>query len=207
MKLALRIVGSNPLWLAYWTVALPLWVLGALTIPLVAKMGKVKTRPSNAYRDKRGILAWEWEWYNWLFGNEEDGIDGAEWYRELHKDWTVYKRIVMWSAFRNPTNNMRFWPYVNPRIDSGRIKWYGNYDAQVSGLSTGKFAWSYTWQGVFSNLLLVFPFRGSIYRAWIGWKLRPSDSRGISEDDYRFPRCGFGTQLKRIGRVINLDSK
>lgn len=200
MKLALRILGSLPLWLGYWVMAIPLWTIGAITIPIMARFASrtAYIRPSRAYADGRPVYSWKWDWYNYIFGNEEDGISGAVWYRYEHGDWTWYKRTVMWSAFRNPTNNMRFWTWCNPRIRPDEVRFMGEPAPEDAGIATGRYVWTYVWQGVFSGLKLVIPFRGKFYRFWIGWKLRPEDRYGVSPDDYRFPRCGFGTQFKRV---------
>jgi hypothetical protein len=126
-----------------------------------------------------------------VWGNAEDGVTGAVWYRDLHADWSETKRAIFWSAFRNPTNNTRFWPLVNPKIDPRRIHYRGSFDAEQQARDTGAFAWTLTWQGVFAGLRLIVPVRGSLYRLWCGWKLRPSDRSGI-----------FGERQKRASAII-----
>lgn len=198
-RAALRVLASAPLWAAYEAVALPLWIVGVLTIPIAACFRRACiVRPSKVYADQRLIAAWRWPWYNAIFGNEEDGIDGSDWYRKLHAKRSLWKRVVRWSAFRNPTNNMRFWPGVNPVIEPARIRYLGDPLEDITAKNKRSLAWSYTWQGPFSCLRIVFPARGKVYRFWIGWKLRPNDRFGVDISDYRYPRCGFATQLKRV---------
>ncbi len=194
-----RLVYSIPLWLMYCAVTGPLWIVGALIIPPLALAKAWELRPSWAYADKRPVMCWRVRLIDLVWGNAEDGVTGADWYRDLHADWPETKRAIFWSAFRNPTNNTRFWPLVNPKIDPRRIHYRGSFDAEQQARDTGAFAWTLTWQGVFAGLRLIVPARGELVRVWCGWKLRPSDRAGIDPNDYRFPRCGFAIQVKRIG--------
>ena len=193
-----RLLYSVPLWAVYSAVALVLWIVGAAIIPVMAWRQWWELRPSFAYADRRPVMCWRSRLVDRVWGNAEDGVTGAEWYRALHADWPARRCAVFWSAFRNPTNNMRFWPLANPRIEPRSIHYLGAFDAEQQARDTGAFAWTLTRQGVFSGLRLIVPVRGELYRIWWGWKLRPSDRNGIDRNDYRFPRCGFATQLKRI---------
>lgn len=193
-----RLLYSVPLWLAYSSVAAMLWVIGVPLIAVLAWRRAWVIRPSEQYADKRMLRYWKGRWLTWIWSNSEDGVTGAQWYRELHADWWESKQALMWSAFRNPTNNMRFIPLVNPHIVPSRIHYVGAFDAEQQARETGAFTWSLTWQGVFAGLRLVVPVRGRLVRIWAGWKLRPSDRSGIDPNDYRFPRCGFAIQCKRI---------
>lgn len=193
-----RLLYSVPLWAVYSAVALVLWIVGAAVIPVMAWCQWWDLRPSFAYADRRPVMCWRSRIVDLVWGNAEDGVTGAAWYRDLHSDWSDTKRAIFWSAFRNPTNNTRFWPLVNPHIVPSRIHYVGAFDAEQQARETGAFTWSLTWQGVFAGLRLVVPVRGRLVRIWAGWKLRPSDRSGIDPNDYRFPRCGFAIQCKRI---------
>ena len=193
-----RLLYSVPLWAVYSAVALVLWIVGAAIIPVMAWRQWWELRPSFAYADRRPVMCWRSRLVDRVWGNAEDGVTGAEWYRALHADWPARRCAVFWSAFRNPTNNMRFWPIVNPVIVPRRVHYLGAFDAEQQARDTGAFAFTLTWQGAFAGLRLIVPVRGELYRVWWGWKLRPSDRSGIDPNDYRFPRCGFATQLKRI---------
>lgn len=193
-----RLAYSIPLWLAYSAVALVLWIVGSLIIPVMAWRQSWDLRPSFAYADRRPVTCWRARIVDRVWGNAEDGVTGAQWYRDLHADWSDFKRALFWSAFRNPTNNMRFIPFVNPRIRAARIHYRGAYDTEAAARASGRIAWSYTWQGLYASLYVIVPVRGHFYRFWWGWKLRPRDTAGIAITDYRYPRCGFATQLKQV---------
>ena len=193
-----RLAYSIPLWLTYCAVTGPLWIVGALIIPPLACARAWELRPSWAYADKRPVMCWRVRLIDRVWGNAEDGVTGAVWYRDLHADWSETRCAIMWSAFRNPTNNMRFIPVINPRLRASRVHYRGAYDTEAIAKSTGRLAWSYTWQGLYSSLYVIVPLRGRLYRLWWGWKIRPRDTAGIAITDYRYPRCGFATQLKRV---------
>jgi len=193
-----RLAYSIPLWLAYCAVTGPLWIVGALIIPPLACARAWELRPSWAYADKRPLLCWRVRLIDLVWGNAEDGVTGAAWYRDLHADWSDTKRAIFWSAFRNPTNNMRFIPIVNPRLRASRIRYRGEYDPETAAKQTGRVAYSFAWQGIYAGLYVIVPIRGRLYRFWWGWKIRPRDTAGIAITDYRYPRCGFATQLKRV---------
>lgn len=193
-----RLLYSVPLWAVYSAVALVLWIVGAAIIPVMAWRQWWELRPSFAYADRRPVMCWRSRLVDRVWGNAEDGVTGAEWYRALHADWPARRCAVFWSAFRNPTNNMRFWPIVNPVIVPRRVHYLGAFDAEQQARDTGAFAFTLTWQGAFAGLRLIVPMRGELYRVWWGYKLRPSDRDGVDPHDYRFPRCGFATQVKRI---------
>ena len=162
-----RLAYSIPLWLAYSAVALVLWIVGSLIIPVMAWRQSWDLRPSFAYADRRPVLCWRSRIVDRIWGNAEDGVTGAEWYRTLHSDWSARRCAIFWSAFRNPTNNMRFWPLVNPRIVPARIHYCGAFDAEQQARDTGAFAWCFTWQGAFAGLQM--PNRGRDF-AFLSWR-------------------------------------
>ena len=47
---------------------------------------------------------WRGGRWTWLWGNDEDGVVGPDWYNPLASRWLAFK----WSALRNPVNNLRF---------------------------------------------------------------------------------------------------
>lgn len=189
---------SLPLWVTYSLVSFALTALYLPVIVVLARREAWVARPSKVYSDRRMVLAWRGGWLTWFAGNEEDGVTGAKWYRELHADWPDWKKAIMWSAFRNPANNMRWIRWLNPRLRASRIHYLGAYDTEAAAKSTGRIAWSLSWQGIYAGLYVIVPVRGKFYRFWWGWKIRPRDTAGIAITDYRYPRCGFATQLKRV---------
>src|SRR5690606_8010826 len=95
-----------------------------------------------------------------LWGNWEDGIDGLrghtpedferEWREQMQwyldtKGWSDAKRIIIWSAWRNPVGNLRYVPILNCRIEPSRIRHVGSDDAEGRG-------WFFCWQGFYSTL-------------------------------------------------------
>lgn len=196
-----RILLSLPLWLAYSAVALVLDAIGLVILLPLSLAHAWKWRPS-MFRQFRGLsggefrTVWWGGWLTWLWGNEEDGVTGPLWWRQrtgaflVGHHWKKALSAYRWSALRNPTNNLRFIPWVNPVIDPERIDYINRLgDAYQITL---------TWQGAFSGLLAVFKFRGAFWRFWWGWKLKPEDASGVPDSDMRKPRCGFAIQLKRI---------
>lgn len=221
-----RVIRSLPLWLGYSLLALALDVIGLVLIALLSACHAWHWDFSRVYRDDgrpladadkgrtgRHVTRWRGGWLTWLWGNEEDGVTGPVWWQQRtgvhgaypmvgmywHKAWSAYR----WSALRNPSNNLRFIPIINPVIAPARIRsweWTRTkplHRAQYAG-PVLQYA-VLTWQGVFSGIRCHILFRGSQYRFWWGWKLKPEDAQGVPPTDMRAPRCGFGTQFKRIG--------
>jgi hypothetical protein len=219
-----RIVRSLPLWLAYSLVALALDILGLVWMLPACACHAWCVRGSLVYKSKPGeggaarvgqplmrlVTAWRGGWLTWLWGNEEDGVTGPHWWwnRTCHgyarhnapwwvSAWSAYR----WSALRNPSNNMRFVPVINPVIDPARVRsweWRKPYPMTIAKVPRLVEA-IYTWQGPYAGIRCHIEFRGGLYRFWWGWKLKPEDAQGVSPTDMRAPRCGFATQFKRIG--------
>lgn len=113
----------------------------------------------------------------WLFGNDEDGFD-PEWYRKAHPTWPRFWRMLVWSAWRNPVNNLRFceWLYAPPVLGRVQIK-------QIHG-------WLLLWQGW--RCRIVSP----AWRLTIGFKYQPEDALYACQD-WRMFGCGFGVRFVR----------
>lgn len=166
-----------PLWIARLLINLPLWLLGLVLIPW--QSASTEIRPSKYYPGRQ-LLQFKARWM-WIFGNEEDGIDGLRggdedqywWAEQTHGD-SDRVRIFKWAAQRNPINNLRYVPLLSPLFHPDRI--------EVAG--------GYIWQGPYARLVLDI---GS-QRYSIGWKFRPEDQHGIAATDTRLPRCDFGAR-------------
>jgi hypothetical protein len=84
-----------------------------------------KDAPSRHYP---GVIipVWRWRIIDIVWGNDEDGVIGAEFYRKRFPDERVC--AYMWSAYRNSSNNLRWvfaWkggPFY--RWESKGKKWY-----------------------------------------------------------------------------------
>jgi hypothetical protein len=55
-----------------------------------------------------GLGAWD---------NDEDGVLGADWWLKQHENRPEWWNAYVWSAWRNPANNLRFLPGAILRID------------------------------------------------------------------------------------------
>lgn len=131
-------------WLWFATIQLRivkvLIVVGWIVIPIMAALKRYEYRQSEEY--DYAILAWRDKWM-YVWGNEEDGIDGSRgyqrdpysfqyygdvvpfpygpqyddtksWYYKQDPwlrrtwNWSLFRRIYWWSAWRNSVNNLRF---------------------------------------------------------------------------------------------------
>lgn len=213
-----RILRSLPLWLGYSLVALVLDIIGLVIMLPLAGFRLWRVRGSKVYRAPmvRKVTAWRGGWLTWLWGNEEDGVTGPTWWEQrtgvylwpedvpkwrqcLKMAWSAYR----WSALRNPSNNMRFIPGINPVIRPEAVRsweWLASWAGPSLDVRLPRLDYAVlTWQGMYSGIRCHIAFRGEIYRFWWGWKLKPTDASGVPPDDMRAPRCGFATQFKRIG--------
>jgi hypothetical protein len=202
----LAVLASLLLWPLYLGLFIPLALLGVPLLAVLSLFRAWRYRLSqfpqfNETRNQYPLAAWLGGRWTWLWGNEEDGVDGPDWWRDrmgivpvvgklslrqrLVRSWAAYR----WSAFRNPVNNLRFIPYLNPVIVPTRIrhKLWGSNGA------------AFTWQGPYAGLLMFPVIRGRVFRFWLGWKLKPADAQGVAPDDMRRVRCGFAIQFKAIG--------
>ncbi len=73
-----RLAYSIPLWLAYSAVALVLWIVGSLIIPVMAWRQSWDLRPSFAYAERRPVTCWRARIVDRVWGNAEDGVTGAK---------------------------------------------------------------------------------------------------------------------------------
>lgn len=203
------------MWIARLCLEIPLWLIG---IPLVWTMAHLKLyyyRPSKYFyqegrRFGKPVLVWKGGWLTWLWGNEEDGIDGR-WFNGglgFENNKPLAKRIFDWAALRNPVSNLRFVPFINLKIDPKKIYGAGNCMHPTSalrkfrlygGMNKGPALWSFAAQGPFAGLSIKKPTsRTTHHRFLIGFKIYPEDafiSPHKLVNTSRYPRCGFGLQL------------
>lgn len=187
----LAILASLIFWPIYIAVDLALTVIG-MVILLPMSLGRAWVfRPSKVWPGSRIVDAWRGGWLTWIWGNEEDGVAGADWYirEKALAGWAVWRIAYVWSAWRNSANNLRFVPFINPVIEPKRVRFVGGTH------------WSFTWQGLYAGLTLYPVIRGRVFRFWIGWKLKPGDTIGVPDDDVRKVRCGFALQFKALWRA------
>lgn len=90
-------------------------VLGwALLLPFcLARSWRMSPWPS--VKDKRQIDEWRWEPLNWIYGNPEDGVSGAQaivWDNGVQEPYMVgapaWWRAYCWSAWRNSADQLKY---------------------------------------------------------------------------------------------------
>lgn len=138
-----------------------------------------------------GLVPGEYVWaftsrWLWLWGNDEEGVDGNEVHSPHWASKPTFKGVWYWSAIRNPFNNIRFWePIRTPaRPDQYHVLW-----------NNPKRGWLIR-QGWWC---LGFQLRVNGYRLWWGWKMKPNDllTDALPSWDTRAEGMGFSLQAKR----------
>lgn len=196
-----------PVHLAAWVLrilaVLPLWLLGLPICYVLARREAWSVQPSRLFRDAHGpkrLPQWNPRWaFPW--SNDEDGITGNAMWTSDHMHWPQWKRAFVWSAWRNPVNNLRLiWPF-GIRIVPERVRTRSNcLNSPDEDWRGDRVLWAYTWQGAFAGLWIRWPYRGGHGQLRIGWKLIPRDARmAPPETDHRSVACGFGLQLQLRG--------
>src|SRR5690606_21234925 len=166
-------------------------LLGWIVIPPMALFHKHTTRTETSIINGRPILNFK---YRWMFpwNNNEDGVLAGS---ELI-GYPDAIRIIYWTAYRNPANNLRFVPYLSVKLNPKKINFIGSkYVKDIDG--NKKIAllrdydkdeyrfFSLTWQGMYYNIRFQWKMFGKIWRFWVGWKIYPHDKLGIPNWDYR----------------------
>jgi len=216
------------LWIVEALVGAVLWILGWPVCMTLALRSSWVMQESRFYLDPYGkprlLFQWEPRWAWKLYGNDEDGIDGSPAFIVAHRHVPHWARVVLWSAWRNPVNNLRFvWPF-GIRIESARVRAAGNC-ADADEWDGTRTLWSYAWQGPFAGVHIRTRFFAdrkvaitwrriwrvplpvrvqliqwrSYFNARIGWKLKPRDAAFVPASDYRSKGCGTGLQLQFRG--------
>lgn len=189
-------------WLIYGVLTLPLLVFGVVLIAVLAHWPyAIRARQSRHYTDGRLVAAWRWSWFNAIYGNDEDGIDGLPltnmtagvmprqaWWLDKTKGWSRWRRIFVWSALRNSTSNLRFAPFFGLKINPTRVRFI-----VVNG-ADGLYDWFLCWQGYKAGFRYFWNPKRCF---WIGWKVLPQDIGSALElpaSDTRAPGAGFAFQ-------------
>lgn len=191
-------------WPVYILACAVLWVVGVIVIKRAVAKDYIEWEASKVWPD-RIISRWWKEWMNPIWGNEQDGVVGVphnspsslSWWKDYVSQVGEQAAAIKWSAFRNPTNNLRFMHHLfpllgwmNPRtIKPTSIQYRGSLLAPVlSVLETWKlndpgatppvvykrrFAAQVVWQGLYAGARLAIRVRGRGHQIWFGWKLNP----------------------------------
>lgn len=189
-----------PLMWAFWLgfalamqiIGFPLIALAALLTPTVGGTSMFPDGRKLAYfRSYLTIPLLLWE-------NDEDGIDGIpldstnhffknqSWIAET-QTWSRWRRIFVWSAWRNSVNNQRYiWPFrlvIDPSKVS--IRYFLKNSAY------------FIWQGPYSALYLTL---GSRY-IFIGYKFHQTDAQ--ADPSLQTPWC-WDAQHKYVPKMTEL---
>lgn len=111
-----------PLFIAIQLASLVLTVVG---IPVVAALAAVGAFYYDVQHDRVHFPLWAWIW-----DNEEDGVC-ASWYQLDNQHRNLKINIFMWSALRNPCNNLRFVPGVSKQGRPLFIRFYKGFYAEA----------------------------------------------------------------------------
>jgi hypothetical protein len=171
------------IWFVEMLVSVPLYVLGFPLCLIMAVLKKYSVQYSPYY--DREIVRWNYKWM-FIWDSPEDGVIGNVRWNVTHKNWPIWFRVFVWTAWRNPTNGLRFLSPFGFKINPAKVKFYSNcYDVDDFRTLPKKFIlWSYAWQGLRSG------FHAKIFVAetWhlnfrIGWKIKPRDVFGVQPED------------------------
>lgn len=197
MTLALRILLSIPIWLLRIAVFLPLAILGIPLVYVLSRLHWCEQRQSPKF--DRTVLQWRTRWLFGLWNNSEDGIDGLRggdpaqwWWQEKTATYSPQRRIFVWAAFRNPVDSLRWVPLLNPVLTPEKVRSVGMGHEPTKGEGGWYFAW------LDGTPYSCIRYETKTRRAWLGWKIRPEDSKGLQPGDVRAIRCDFAIQWKRI---------
>lgn len=187
-------------WVIYAIIQVPLFIIGLFVIPLALLGDAHRFEKSRVFDDKtHKIVRWTW-WWMWPWGNEEDGVIGSSNYfkEKTAKGWPEFLIGFVWSALRNPTNNLRFTKYISVKIDPERVRYRGSLGpTHPDAYHDKKPMWFYARCGIYSGFYWQFMMLGTwLWRFWIGWKILPSDT--IEVEEYRRPGAGFAYQFKKV---------
>lgn len=168
-----------------------LWLVG---MPVVGWLSyRANWRLQHSWLFNRDLLQWAPSWA-FLWGNLENGVTGPDWYALENPKWSQRWRAFVWSAWRNPTCNLRFIKPFGFLIDPAKVHYVGNcMDPDASFKAQPGTYWYFAWHGLYTGFWLI-------YRGWqfrIGWKVIPKDIHGLAPDDYRRKGCGTALQLQR----------
>lgn len=198
MTALLMVLVSLVWWPLRTAVAAILFLLGLIIVPVLAYTGRYEFEHVPRYN--RQLVTWDYRWA-WLWGNDEDGVDGRrgfdksnDWWLEKTIDDSWATRIVKWSALRNPVSNDRFvLPFI---IDPKKVRWIGNtrYIDQRSKVRPQDFLWHFCWHGWYTGMWVAY--HGYMIR--LGYKVHPEDQCGLADNDYRRQGVPFAFQCGRV---------
>jgi hypothetical protein len=187
----IAILISPLMWAAFIATTGPLYVLGAILVPLAVYFKAWKTVKSKYY--DYYVTVWSWPFMA-PFTNWEDGVFS---YNYLLKYQAAQKAALYW-YFRNPIDGLRWMPIFSCKIDPSKVRYIGSLPkgADPFQYELKENNWFFAFCGLYSNLWVQFYISGVLYRFWIGWKIYPGDIYGVTP--YRKNGAGFALQLKAV---------
>lgn len=195
LAVAVRFLFSIFLWSLYTTLYVALILIGHLIIPPLLLLRAYG--PYFSPRYAQNYLGFKPKWLFYLWSNEGDGLFPPE-YQSRFPQWSFFRRAWMWTAVRNPVNNLRFVPFLNCKIDPKKVRWVGSLgqNPDLYEPKEKRTYWYFCWCGPYSNYRRVYLSGGRLKEFWIGWKIWPSDINGVSE--FRKHRAGFTLQWRYL---------
>ncbi len=166
----LLVVAALPGWALYVIVMTPLVLFGFVLIPIAlicSAFVPVKGARFSTY-------AWRWRWMDALYGNREDGIDGAGngFWRHQAIGPDLALQIFRWSAWRNSVGNARWLPFFGMTVDPRRVRSLQLVDGPwLEVVKTGPYL---AWQGWRFELKFSWnapPDWRKRRIFWIGWRM------------------------------------
>ena len=131
-------------------------------------------RESQEYPGRKVMV---WPSWAWLFGNEEDSIDGSAngfWPKQIVGSWAWYWQIIRWSAWRNSVGNARWTRLFGVTVDPDDIvlvSWPAekiDSDALKEGPYVVRQGWRYEVKRCWNPKQPDWHERRYL---WIGWRL------------------------------------
>lgn len=180
----LRLAAGALLWPIAHVVDLLVAIAGLVVVPLLARRPEDETEMVPSLADGELVLAWRRRWaLPW--SNLDEGIDplgpptnpsGRRWW-ERSRGWSARRRIVSWSALRNPASGLRLTRF-GAVIEPARVEWVGN--SPDPGLDDrerpGPTYWCWARQGARSGLWITRRGRAVLR---VGWTIHPAPRRPI----------------------------
>lgn len=199
-----RLIYFIPIWIMHtvvWVlIALAAWVL--IPIAVLFRAYEVQASPITG----EPLLQYKWKimlpYSNWgdgiyeglQFGHRGEMLEkflGIALSKELKKDI----HIIYWTLIRNPVNNVRFFPIMGVKPISSKIKFVGSENCVEDSSNDDKEVWYLCWQGVYGGFRIHIRFKTFMLRIMFGWKLRPEDTKAIS-NFIRSQKVGFAYQCR-----------
>lgn len=184
----MRLIQSIILYAILFILRLLAVLIGLAVIPLAYTMRKGQDFPK-----------WAWIW-----DNEEDGIYGPKWFNKgIHN----FKSCFLWSAIRNPANNMRFIDLFNVEHREGIKNFkYGDYKTPDPSYSRSikRAIWHLTLvrqKGIwYFSFWYLKAFKGDRhFRIRLGWKCTPEWISKPRDDVYKYSGMTFQFMPYRKG--------